>query len=272
MARVYFGSGIVLELYFARDPFTSELFRVSLYQETLYSKWATYWVRSAKRITRINCSTQTVRYVNITSNWISEIQQCFWSTQQPYGRIQYFKSQLLGNNILVSAFNFCIDFIDFIFICCYHHLCNYCNRVFSDQPSNAVCRCLCRGCCYFNVYKTNQLTGNVYNARFGGNNKGERRYKILLCKVCFPARKDKQRDREPSPSGPFYRPKWSIFQPFHILQLVKTLLFCIPDPLKDNSFARSLPIWVIMWSTPWDKSATEEPIPSAIYDLRNEHF
>ena len=31
----------------------------------------------------------------ITSNWISEIQQCFWSTQQPYGRIQYFKSQLL---------------------------------------------------------------------------------------------------------------------------------------------------------------------------------
>ena len=33
--------------------------------------------------------------------------------------------------------------------------------------------------------------------------KGERRYKILLCKVCFLARKDKQRDREPSPFGPF---------------------------------------------------------------------
>ena len=30
--------------------------------------------------------------VNITSNWISEIQQCFWSTQQPYGRIQYFNT------------------------------------------------------------------------------------------------------------------------------------------------------------------------------------
>ena len=43
--------------------------------------------------------------------------------------------------------------------------------------------------------------------RFRGNNKGERRYKILICKVCFPARKDKQRDREPSPFGPFYRPK-----------------------------------------------------------------
>ena len=74
-----------------------------------------------------------------------------------------FKSQLLGNSILASTFNFCIDFIDFIFLCCYHHLCNYCNRVFIDQSSNAVCRCLYRSCCYFNVYKTNQLTGNVYN-------------------------------------------------------------------------------------------------------------
>ena len=91
-----------------------------VYQETLYSKWATYWVRSAKRITRINCSTQTVRYVKITSKWISEIQQCFWSTQQPYGRIQYFNSQLLGNNILAFTFNFCIDFIDFfVFIITY---------------------------------------------------------------------------------------------------------------------------------------------------------
>ena len=108
MARVHFGSGIVHELYYARDPFTSELFRVSLYQETfqMYSKWATYWIRSAKRNTRINCSTQTVRYVNITSNWISEIQQCFWSTQQPYGRIQFFKSQLLGNNILAFTLYF----------------------------------------------------------------------------------------------------------------------------------------------------------------------
>ena len=34
--------------------------------------------------------------------------------QQPYGRSQYFKSQLLGNNILAFTFNFCIDFIDFI--------------------------------------------------------------------------------------------------------------------------------------------------------------
>ena len=56
-----------------------------------------------------------------------------------------------------------IDFIDFIFLCFYHHLCNYCNFVFSDQSSNAVCSCLYRGCCYFNMYKTDQLTGNVYN-------------------------------------------------------------------------------------------------------------
>ena len=42
--------------------------------------------------------------------------------------------------------------------------------------------------------KTNQLTGN---------NEGERRYKISLCKVCFLARKDKQCDRQPSPLGLF---------------------------------------------------------------------
>ena len=222
MARVHFGSGIVHELYYARDPFTSELFRVSLYQETLYSKWATYWVRSAKRITRINCSTQTIRYVNITSNWISEIQQCFWSTQQPYGRIQYFKSQLLGNNILAFTFNFCIDFIDFIFLCFYHHLCNYCNRVFSDQSSNTACRCLYRGCCYFNMYKTNQLTGNVYND-------SEVTVKVNE-DICY-AKYDKQqqRGRDPSPFGPFNWPKRRIFLPFHMLQLVKSLLFCIPE-------------------------------------------
>ena len=87
----------------------------------------------------------------------------FWSTQQPYGKIQYLKSQLSGNNILAFTFSFCIDFIDFIFLCFYHHLFNYWNRVFSDQSSNAVCRYLYRGCCYFNICKTNQLTGNVYN-------------------------------------------------------------------------------------------------------------
>ena len=110
----WYSSWTILCNDYARDPFTSELFRVSLYQETLYSKWATYWVRSAKRITRINCSTQTVRYVNITSNWISEIQQCFWSTQQPYGRIQYFKSQLL--HLIFVLISLILSFFVFIII------------------------------------------------------------------------------------------------------------------------------------------------------------
>ena len=74
-----------------------------------------------------------------------------------YGRIQYFNSQILGNSVLAFTFKFCIDFIDFIFLCFYHH------RVFSDQSFNVVCTCLYRGCCYFNMYKTNQLTGNVYD-------------------------------------------------------------------------------------------------------------
>ena len=40
--------------------------------------------------------------------------------------------------------------------------------------------------------------------RFRDNSKGKRRNKILLCKVCFLVRRDKQRDREPSPFGPLY--------------------------------------------------------------------
>ena len=75
--------------------------------------------------------------------------------------------------------------------------------------------------------------------RFRGNNKGERRYKISLCKVCFLARKDKQRDREPSPFWPFCWPKRRIFLPFHILQLVKSLLFLYLKPKKGTPFARS---------------------------------
>ena len=57
---------------------------------------------------------------------------------------------------------------------------------------------------YVHGIKKNQLNRQVYNDSDRGNNKGERRYKISLCKVCFLARKDKQRDRGPSPFGPFY--------------------------------------------------------------------
>ena len=90
------------------------------------------------------------------------------------------------------------DFIDFIFLCFYHHLCNYCNRVFSDQSSNAACRCLYRGCCYFNMYKTNQSTGSVYND-------SEVTIKVKEDIRSCNAKYDKQqRGREPSPFGPFY--------------------------------------------------------------------
>ena len=133
-------------------------------------------LEALKESLELTVKTQTVRYVKITSNWISEIQQCFWSTQQPYGRIQYFNSQLLGINILAFTFIFCcIDFIDFIFLCFYHHLSNYCNHVFSDQSSNVVCRCLYRGYCYFNMYTVKQSNWPEIS---------ERRYKISLCKVC----------------------------------------------------------------------------------------
>ena len=43
------------------------------------------------------------------------------------------------------------------------------------------------------------------------------------------------------------------FLPFHVLQLVKSLLFLYLKPKKSTPFARSLPMKAIMWSTPRDK-------------------
>ena len=129
---------------YTRDPFTSELFRVNLLSRNLVYCELPTELEALRESPELTVKTETVGHVNITSNWIGEIQQI-----NTTGRIQYFNRQLLGNNIL--AFNFCIDFIDFIFLYFYHHLCNYCNRVFSDQSSYVVCRCLYRGCCYFNV-------------------------------------------------------------------------------------------------------------------------
>ena len=129
---------------YTRDPFTSELFRVNLLSRNLVYCELPTELEAPRESPELTVKTETVGYVNITSNWIGEIQQI-----NTTGRIQYFNRQLLGNNIL--AFNFCIDFIDFIFLYFYHHLCNYCNRVFSDQSSYVVCRCLYRGLCYFNV-------------------------------------------------------------------------------------------------------------------------
>ena len=129
---------------YTRDPFTSELFRVNLLSRNLVYCELPTELEALRESPELTVKTENVGYVNITSNWIGEIQQI-----NTTGRIQYFNRQLLGNNIL--AFNFCIDFIDFISLYFYHHLCNYCNRVFSDQSSYVVCRCLYRGLCYFNV-------------------------------------------------------------------------------------------------------------------------
>ena len=47
--------------------------------------------------------------------------------------------------------------------------------------------------------------------------------------------------------------------PFHILQLVKSLLFLYLKPKKGTPFARSLPMKAIMWSTPRDKKRHKWP-------------
>ena len=52
----------------------------------------------------------------------------------------------------------------------------------------------------------------------------KRRYKILLCKICFLARKSKQCDREPSPLG-LSTDQNDAF----LLQLVKSLPVLIPE-------------------------------------------
>ena len=156
---------------YTRDPFTSKLFRVNL--KWILSELPTE-LEALRESPELTVKTETVGHVNITSNWISEIQQCFWSTQQPYGRTQYFNRQLLGNNIL--AFNFWIDFIDFIFLYFYHHLCIYCNGVhnhvmsYTDVYTEAVVISMFKEWHACDVLdETNQLTGNV-----------------SLCKVCPP--------------------------------------------------------------------------------------
>ena len=102
---------------YTRDPFTSELFRVNLLSRNLVYCELPTELEALRESPELTVKTENVGYVNIKSNWIGEIQQI-----NTTGRIQYFNRQLLGNNIL--AFNFCIDFIDFIFLYFYHHLCN----------------------------------------------------------------------------------------------------------------------------------------------------
>ena len=72
---------------YTRDLFTSELFRVNLLSRNLVHCELPTELEALRESHELTVKTETVGYVNITSNWIGEIQQCFWSTQQPYGKI-----------------------------------------------------------------------------------------------------------------------------------------------------------------------------------------
>ena len=159
MARVDFGCGIVHELYYARDPF-SPVYRRALPSESFIEKpWKVSEPPTAlealKESPEWTIKTQTVRYVNITSNWISEI-----SVFNQHNSLMEFSTSIASfwvTIFLLLHLTFFIDFIDFIFLCFYQHLYNYCNRVLSDQSSNVACRCLYRGCCYFNMYTVKEI-------------------------------------------------------------------------------------------------------------------
>ena len=67
-------------------------------------------------------------------------------------------------------------------------------------------------------------------------------------------------DRQPSTFGPFYRPKWRISLPFHILQLGKSLPFLYLKPKKSYLFRVEPP-----------HIGHYVELKRAISDLRNEH-
>ena len=78
MARVHFGSGIF------HDPILCErlIYKGTLPSESFtdkpcVSRELCTELEALKESPESTVKTQTVRYVNITSNWISEIQQCF---------------------------------------------------------------------------------------------------------------------------------------------------------------------------------------------------
>ena len=69
--------------------YSHELYERPIYERTLPS---TSFIESElptefealKESPELTGNTKTFGYVNITSNWISEIQQCFRSAQQPF--------------------------------------------------------------------------------------------------------------------------------------------------------------------------------------------
>ena len=76
MERVHFGSGIVHELYerliYKRTP-PSESF---IEKPCVLSEIPTE-LEAGRESPALTVKTETVGHVNITNNWVSEIQQCF---------------------------------------------------------------------------------------------------------------------------------------------------------------------------------------------------
>ena len=67
IARVHFGSGIVHGLYERPSLLSRNLVYCELPTE----------LEALRESPELTVKTETVGYVNITSNWIGEIQQCF---------------------------------------------------------------------------------------------------------------------------------------------------------------------------------------------------
>ena len=62
---------------YMRNPFTSELFRVNLLSRNLVYRELPTELEGLRESPELTVKTETVGFVNITSNWIGKIQQCF---------------------------------------------------------------------------------------------------------------------------------------------------------------------------------------------------
>ena len=76
MARVHFGSGIVHELY-ERRIYKRTLLSESFIEKPCVLSELPTELEALRESPELTVKTETVGHVNITSNWISEIQQCF---------------------------------------------------------------------------------------------------------------------------------------------------------------------------------------------------
>ena len=85
---------------------------------------------------------------------------------------------------------------------------------------------------------------------FWGNNKGERRYKISLCKICFLLGKINSVIVSLVLLGLFTDQNDSFSYPFIYYSYWNFYFFKYLKPKKGTPFARSLPIKANMWSTP----------------------